>query len=69
MFFCVGENNVLGYSIGCGDTIQAAVTRWANSESWEDIAREYSKYTPDIIQGEQVKVDLVYKEPEFVILP
>lgn len=69
MFFCVGENDASGYSFGSGSTIEDAVVSWANSEGWDNIVQEYEQYMPDTIQGEQIKVELIYKKPEFVIIP
>ena len=68
MFFCIGENDMRTSYTGSGESIEAAIKAWATSEDIEDIREELEKYTPTIVKGTELNVEikLIYSA-EYVI--
>ena len=68
MFFCIGENNMRASYTGSGESVEAAIKDWATSEDIEDIREEFGKYTPTVVNGVElnVEINLVYSA-EYVI--
>lgn len=65
MFYVIGENAVRVSAYGRGDTIEAAVLRWASDEDHEvkceiDAYKVFSKYTPRVIRGEEINLAIKF---------
>ena len=68
MFFCIGENTRRMSYTGSGESVEAAIKDWATSVDIEDIREEFEQYTPTVVNGTElnVEINLIYSA-EYVI--
>lgn len=57
MYICVGENDNCGMGVGRGETPQDAISEWCREKDIFDYMREYQKWKPLIIEGEEKQID------------
>ena len=58
MYICVGENVNYSRGVGRGKTLQDAISDWCGEKDIFDYMREYQKWKPLIIEGEEKQIDV-----------
>lgn len=57
MYICFGENENDALAVGRGSTAQEAISVWCRENDILDYMREYQKWKPLIVEGEEKQID------------
>lgn len=57
MYICIGENENDAVAVGRGSTPQEAISLWCGEIDILDYMREYQKWKPLVVEGEEKQVD------------
>ena len=67
MFFCIGENQVKSCSKGRGETVAQAIKAWAYAETWGEVIEEFNNYSPTVVEGTELGLEIEVPEPKITI--
>lgn len=57
MYICIGENDEQDVKVGRGKTVQDAISDWCGKTPILAYMRDYQKWNPTIIEGEEIQID------------